>query len=70
MQTLPPLTAQRIARGDTRELMVVATAEGAIRLLFVSKDGDTGKGSTVEAFLPAEKVAAGVAAMQAAKLAK
>lgn len=48
MKELNPLSAERVARGDTRMIMV--KAEGAFwKILFVSTDGQTGESSMVEA---------------------
>lgn len=57
MSSLPPLSAERIARGDTREMIVVGKANGDWKVLFISTDGVTGQSSIVEATKPATKPA-------------
>lgn len=53
-QTLEPLSAERIARGDTRELRVTQLENGLTALLFISTDGVTKQSSVVFAVKPAK----------------
>lgn len=49
MASMPPLSAERIARGDTRTMAIRESANGDIEVLFVTTNGETGESSSVTA---------------------
>ena len=51
MNALQPLSAERLARGDTR-MLAVKEQGGFWQILFISVDGQTGESSMVEAKKP------------------